>query len=187
MNLKVLALLAFVVALIGVTAAVVTHELEQKNDTVVSSVSTINSLPSFHLEGLDGKQHSAQEWAGKILVLNLWASWNPDSLINIPEFILLQEKYKYDNIRFIGIAIDQIKLISEQTQKLAINYPVLMGDSHIIEASNKMGNQLNIIPFTAIFDQSGKLIETKTGVVDIKQLEQLLVSLQPKPTGLGMN
>ena len=68
-------------------------------------------LPAFSFNDLDGASRSSDEWKGKILVINFWATWCPPCREEMPLFTEIQEKYDAQGVQFIGIAIDDPELV----------------------------------------------------------------------------
>lgn len=64
--------------------------------------------PTPTLVDTKGKEHTIAEFRGKVLVIDVWATWCSSCLANMPKFISLKESYK-DNkqIEFITISIDR--------------------------------------------------------------------------------
>src|SRR5664279_746880 len=50
-------------------------------------------FPEFTVKSLDGKESSLAKYRGKIVILDLFATWCPPCRMEIPEFIHLQSKY----------------------------------------------------------------------------------------------
>jgi len=88
----------------------------------------------------------------------------------------LQEQHK-DNVRFIGIAIDDLEAVQEFANIMGINYPTLLGDMNAIGISKQLGNRFSGLPFTAIFDQNGKLKHHQTGGISKQELEAQISKL----------
>ncbi|MBN1111342.1 MAG: hypothetical protein JXA53_00315, partial [Bacteroidales bacterium] len=57
--------------------------------------------------GLDNRRHNLSELQGKLLVINFWAVWNKESLIELNYINKLKDKYKGHNqdLEFISISI----------------------------------------------------------------------------------
>jgi len=58
-----------------------------------------------------------------------------------------------------------------------IHYPVLIGGVDAIETSRQLGNRLQGLPFTAIFDRNGNLIYAQTGPLTRSRLEERITPL----------
>lgn len=60
------------------------------------------------LKDTKGKEHTFAEFRGKVLVIDVWATWCSSCLANIPKFLKLKENYKRNkNIEFITVSIDR--------------------------------------------------------------------------------
>src|SRR4051812_28181655 len=51
------------------------------------------NLPGFTLTDLDGKKMSSNDWRGKVVLLNFWATWCGPCRAEIPDLVALQNKY----------------------------------------------------------------------------------------------
>jgi thiol-disulfide isomerase/thioredoxin len=63
-------------------------------------------LPEFTFQDLAGRDVSAQEFAGKVLLVDVWATWCPPCKEEMPWFQELQDKYGAQGLEVIGISID---------------------------------------------------------------------------------
>jgi thiol-disulfide isomerase/thioredoxin len=78
-------------------------------------LSTIGSLvkgapaPNFKLPDLNGKQVSLSDFKGKVVYIDLWASWCGPCLTEMPYLKKLKEKFEGKNIELVSISIDTKK------------------------------------------------------------------------------
>ena len=79
--------------------------------------------PTFNYADLDGTIHGLENFKGKYVYIDVWATWCGPCRKEIPHLEELQEKYKgNDKIVFTSISIDQDtkawrKMVSEQEMK----------------------------------------------------------------------
>ncbi|MEA3278321.1 MAG: TlpA disulfide reductase family protein [Pseudomonadota bacterium] len=142
----------------------------------------LDSLPDFRLADIAGGEMSSSAWAGKVLVLNYWATWCPPCLREIPLLMEMQETRADDGLQVVGIAIDSKEDVERFLEEHLINYPILLGDMDAIEMSRRMGNRLQGLPFTVVFDRFGNRVHAQVGEVTRTSLnEQLEPLLPPSP------
>ncbi|MCF8177147.1 MAG: TlpA family protein disulfide reductase [Sulfuritalea sp.] len=135
------------------------------------------SIFDLELNNLQGQRQSLGQWRGKVLVVNYWATWCHPCREEMPGFSRLQEKYQDKGVQFVGISIDSAAKIIEFKKTTPVVYPLLIGDMDAMESSAKFGNTRLALPFTAVFDQHGKLFSTKLGRLSEPQLEKQLKEL----------
>ena len=111
--------------------------------------------PEFSLPDLNEKIQTPDNWKGKILVINFWATWCTPCLKEIPMFNRVQSEYAPDGVQFIGIAIDNKASIQEFMQKTPINYPVLYGVKTATKLVQEYGNDAGVLPYTVFIDAQG--------------------------------
>jgi len=154
-----------------------THHNQPPPKPVLPTGSIPDKLPPFTLMDTEGVQRNNDEWRGKVLVVNFWATWCPPCLKEMPTFIQFQEKYGSRGLQIVGVAVDNLDPVKEFIDTYGINFPVVIGDDDAIQLSQKMGNRISALPFTAIFDRSGKTHYIQPGLVTPETLEKELKPL----------
>lgn len=134
-------------------------------------------LSEFSFTDLEGRVRNSKEWAGKVLVVNFWATWCPPCRKEMPLFVETQKKYADKGLQFVGIAIDDPHMVQDFYDVYGINFPVLIGDAEAIKLSNRMGNRFDSLPFTAIYDRDGNKRYIQAGEITAEALEKQLESL----------
>lgn len=137
----------------------------------------IKALPDFSLPDLDGTPRNLQEWKGKVLVVNFWATWCPPCKKEMPTFIEMQKQHSETDLQFIGIAVDDPDMVRDFYDVYSINFPVLVGGTKAIELSSDLGNRFDGLPFTAVFDRTGKLRYIQTGQVTSIHIDRHILPL----------
>lgn len=153
------------------------HRLEHQirsadNDGPALELVAPDVRPAFTLPDTAGESRSIQEWDGKVLVVNFWATWCPPCREEIPEFIALQKKYASRGLQFVGIAIDETEAVLPFVQEVGVNYPILLGQLSGIDLSREYGNRWGALPFTAVVDRQGRIVSIKGGALTGHELEQ---------------
>jgi len=135
---------------------------------------TLNNVPDFSFPDLEGKMRNGQEWRDRIMVLNFWAAWCPPCREETPLLVELQEKYSADNVRFVGIAIDDKEPVQDFVDTNGVEYPILLGELDAINLSRHLGNHFEGLPFTIVAEPGGKVILRHQGGIKREQLEPIL-------------
>ncbi len=124
----------------------------------------------------DGKPANPNEWQGKVLVVNFWASWCPPCVEEMPALDSLQQEYLQKNVLFVGIGIDSPSNIREFLQKTPVSYPILIGGMPGSNISKQMGNTQGALPYTVVINSKGKAVYTKLGKIDEDELNKAIKS-----------
>ena len=142
-----------------------------------SAVEGPQSLAAARFADLEGKPQALDQWRGKVMVVNFWATWCAPCREEIPLFVRLQKQYGERGLQFVGIAIDQVDKVRPYAAELGMNFPVLIGGIEGIELGRKLGNRAGVLPFTLVIDRDGRIVASEVGVVKPAKLEPLLKSL----------
>jgi thiol-disulfide isomerase/thioredoxin len=171
-----------VIALVGLVLGAVagfgfkfftTHESAQDSEAS-ADFKLLSAIPEFSFPDLQGQTRNGREWRDRILVLNFWAAWCPPCREETPMLLELQKKYANDNVRFVGIAIDDKQPVQDFVDTLGVEYPVLLGDLQAIGLSKRLGNSFEGLPFTVVAEPGGKVILRHQGGISREQLEPVL-------------
>lgn len=66
-----------------------------------------NVAPNFTMNNIEGKPVSLSQFKGKTVVIDFWATWCPPCRRSIPFVKESYEKFKNNNVEFIGISLDK--------------------------------------------------------------------------------
>jgi len=126
---------------------------------------------------LRGKSWAIEQWRGRVLVVNFWATWCPPCREEIPLFVRMQDRYRSRDLQFVGIAIDQPEKVAEFAREFKVNYPMLVGGVETMELMRQAGNRAGALPYTLIMDRKGNLIAREAGGLKEPRLLEILAPL----------
>lgn len=140
-------------------------------NVVTNSYPILGQEKDFILPDLNGKNHHSQEWHGKVVLINFWATWCPPCRKEIPDLINLYHNYRDQGLLIVGIAIDQPDKVRQFVAKFAIDYLNLVEENTGMEWAVRYGDYRGGLPYTVLIDRSGKVISTHLGELSISNTE----------------
>jgi cytochrome c biogenesis protein CcmG/thiol:disulfide interchange protein DsbE len=131
--------------------------------------------PGYELADLTGKMVSNREFAGKVVILDFWATWCPPCREEIPHFVQLQSKYREQGLVIVGLSLDAggAKDVAPFAEEHNVNYPMLIGND---ETAKAFGG-VNSIPTTFVLDRQGKIVKRFVGFTPPEVFEQTIAPL----------
>lgn len=135
--------------------------------------------PPFELHDLDGKRVSLDQYKGKAVLLNFWATWCGPCKIETPWLVDLRNQYAPQGFEIIGISMDDLdpndqEKLSEEKKEIAqfagqqkVQYPVAIGGDAI---STPYGG-LDSLPSSFFVDRNGTIVATQVGLTSKADLE----------------
>jgi peroxiredoxin len=178
-------LTAFVVTvgvlLIGRAAVATEHLFEAMGMAKVAG----KAAPDFTLPSIDGQQVSLQQYRGKVVFLNFWATWCIPCREEMPGLEQLHQKYQSEGL--VVLAID-LKESAEQVktffQKHGLSFPSLLDQQGSVFRDYLVAG----MPTTYLIGRDGKLFARGIGGRDWTRAEaqELIRTLVKKgPTEAG--
>lgn len=132
----------------------------------------------------DGAAHSLNDWHGKVVLVNFWATWCAPCREEIPLLVQLQARYAASGFQVVGIATDETspKDVKDYLTKMVVNYPMLMGDESVDRMVAGFGGNLIGLPYTLLLDRDGRIIKITAGALDPKDADLMVrTALAPPP------
>ena len=121
-------------------------------------------IPEFKLADQDGTLRSLRDdWKGKALIVNFWATWCAPCRREIPLLKKLAADHADENFQVVGIAIDFRDKVLDYAKEMKIDYPMLIGEQDALDAAAAFGVEAVGMPFTIFTDTSGRVITLHMG------------------------
>ena len=124
----------------------------------------------------EGKVVSLEEYKGRCVVLDFWATWCPDCRKDIPEMKKLYSQYDSQGVEFIGVSFDTDKeVLNNYLKKESIHWRQVSELKKWKETATSKAYHINWIPTLYLLDTDGKVI---LATVEIKKLKSKLEELK---------
>lgn len=126
----------------------------------------------YTLPDMDGNMQSLDQYKGKWLIVNYWATWCGTCMVELPDLIALHEDHKQGDIAVIGINFESISLknLKAFVTEQSIPYPIL----HTEPVRKTPLGPVPALPTTYIIDPAGKVVAAEVGIVTQKNLEMYI-------------
>lgn len=116
---------------------------------------------SFMLKDSLGNRIPAEKLKGKVIFLNLWATWCGPCRAEMPAIQKLYNKVKDDRVAFVMLSIDRdnaAQKVKDYIYKKSFTFPVYLPSGYLTE-------QLNVpsIPTTFVISKEGKVVMKEVG------------------------
>ena len=127
------------------------------------------------LTDLEGNERFLSDYKGQWVILNLWATWCPPCLVEIPDLVMFHEANKDKNAIVIGVNYEdndpaKVKAFAESQM---INYPIVRFEGKPDGVSSPLG-VLKGLPTTYMVAPDGTVVAARTGMVDQAMLETFM-------------
>ncbi len=108
--------------------------------------------PALALRDADGKETTLGDTAGKVVVVDFWATWCGPCRAALPENVALMKEYKDDGLLIVGVHDSKRgwKTMNDIAEKYELNYPL-----HIDRGESQGNWKVGFWPTIAVVDQEG--------------------------------
>ena len=152
-----------------------------KSDPVDNGYPPLQSaIAKAEMKNLDGSTFTVEDRKGKILLLNLWATWCKPCIAEMPVLVKMQDDYRDKGFEILGLNTDdeEVELINKFSERMSLNYTIVWANtqmqSDMINVSKFQG-----IPQTFLVDREGKLRGIFKGAShsEIERMKDLVAKL----------
>ena len=148
------------------------------NQPVIRFVKDPEPAPPLDAKDIFGNPVTKDSWAGKVVMVNFWATWCPPCRYEIPELLELKKEYG-DKLEIIGISEDEdgpddvIKFVLEKN----MGYPIVMATREIVRSYGGVP----ALPTTFLINTEGRVVTKHSGLYPKDAYDQEIRALLGMP------
>jgi peroxiredoxin len=154
----------------------------QETDAITSPLLN-KPAPNFKLRDLEGRPVTLADYRGKAVLINFWATWCAPCQLEMPWFIVLQQKYAAQGFTVLGIDKDypeDLPKVPGFAKKMNLNYPVLYGNRRTYSDYGCC----DYLPMSYYIDRAGTVRIATIGLSERETVEtyiRRLLEASPQP------
>lgn len=131
------------------------------------SISSGEPAPLFELSDLQGRKHTLAEYAGKVVLINFWASWCGECIIEMPSLNAIHTQFSNRGLAVLGVTVDRKPEDAlAAAKKTHISFPILLDARG--EVFMKKYAVVGL-PTTIVLDRKGVIREVMIGSQDFQE------------------
>jgi thiol-disulfide isomerase/thioredoxin len=112
------------------------------------------SEPPVAFNDRDGKPVNLANFRGKVLVVNVWATWCVPCRTEMPTLAALQRKYAGTDLMVLPVSVDRAKDVPDAKNFIDVNEPLPLFNDPAFALPGKL--KLRGMPSTVIYDRQGR-------------------------------
>src|SRR5688500_4926078 len=128
--------------------------------------STVRPAPAFDLPSVDGGRVSLASLKGKVVVLDMWATWCGPCIAEMPDYAAFARKNQPRGVEVVGIvfASGEPREVQDFVREHRISYRQLLGPDELLDAYGANSG----FPTTFVIDAAGMIRLKLLGAVPQK-------------------
>jgi len=160
--------------------ATAAYYLSQKNAAPSSDLSAIPvkvhyPAPDLSLTNLDGSPASLADYRGKVVLVNLWATWCPPCKEEMPALESFYRKHADDGFTIVAVNDgDPTGDVVQFVKDYGLTFPIWLDPKYI--ATEKAFKTLNL-PSSFVIDRDGQIVLSWVGGINLRTLEKYVTPI----------
>ena len=120
-------------------------------------------MPDYSAMNLDGTKFDLASRRGKVVLLNVWATWCGPCRFEIPELQRIHDAYAARGFEVVGVSVDEsgVESVRQFVDEQEMRYPVAL------DPQGQLANllQTSVLPTSVLVDRGGKIVWKKYGAI----------------------
>jgi peroxiredoxin len=109
--------------------------------------------PPFDTVDIDGNSHRLSDHEGKVVLVNIWATWCTPCRREMPDLERLYQSRKDDGFMIFGLSTEDVPTQQKFADEVVVSYPLLTIDGDVPEIYSQTARY----PANFLIDRNGRL------------------------------
>ncbi|RBW70341.1 thiol-disulfide oxidoreductase ResA [Bacillus taeanensis] len=141
-----------------------------------SPVKIGDQAPSFVLTDMNGKTVELEDYRGKGVFLNFWATYCEPCKAEMPAMDKNYQKYKDEGVEILAVNVNEPELTARRfVERYSLSFPILLDKSSEVFKAYGVGP----IPTTFLIDKDGKVVDRYTESRSEEAIAQDMEQIKP--------
>lgn len=137
------------------------------------------SIVDVALKAVTGEPIKLSNYAGKVVVVNLWATWCGPCRLEIPELVKLHKEFRSQGVEMVGLSTEDPDASDEDVRQFVHDFKV---DYRIGWATNDVAATMmqgrDSIPQSFVISRSGRVVKRFVGFNPVATPPQIRAAIQ---------
>src|SRR5215211_7601346 len=131
--------------------------------------------PQFKLRDVNGHTVRLNQYRGKVVLINFWATWCPPCRAEMPDLVRLQREHARQGLQIIGITYppETKTRVRRFARSLKVNYPIILGTRQI----RARFSSDETLPLTVVINREGKVSDIISGILLREEFDEKIKPL----------
>jgi peroxiredoxin len=145
------------------------ERVRQANNLALSGV----EAPMFDTVDINGIQHRLSDHKGKVVLVNIWATWCSPCRREMPDLERLYQERKDDGFMIFGISAEDLATQQKFADEITVSYPLLTIEGEVPEIYSQSARY----PANFLIDRNGRLRPAPSADGPFENLEAAVAEL----------
>lgn len=123
-----------------------------------------NAAPAFQASRLDGTPSGLADYRGKVILLNVWATWCGPCRTEMPSMERLHQQFKDQDFRIVAVSVDQegAATVGRFAADIGVTFDILHDPRGEIQRIYRTTG----VPESWVIDRSGMIVKKVVGATE---------------------
>lgn len=116
-----------------------------------------SAIMQSEIKDLEGKTFNLESKKGKVVLINLWATWCGPCRAEMPHLVEMQNKYKDKDFEILGLNVDDepVAAVKSFSEEMKLNYFLGFAKDDLVGGVMKLSRQQGI-PQSVLINRQGQ-------------------------------
>lgn len=128
----------------------------------ITPVAMRRTAPAMVLERMDGGSWRLRDYRGRVVLINLWATWCGPCREETPGLVRLYQQMGPKGLEVVGLSLDvgSREKVQSFVRRFQVPYPIVFP-----EPMSQLADTLEGVPTTILIDRNGRIAKTYVGAM----------------------